>query len=98
MMIVTKRTIWSSDLRNACIKYKWYTRGNCQSYEKFLGMCQDPHTELTDELLTDLVLDVESHSDFEEFTAINNLSRNELLEWIAYIIANEVAVEEAYVV
>ena len=96
MKIVTKRTIWSEDLRQTCIKYKWYTRGDCRAYENLLNMCRDPHTELTDELLTDIVLDIEEHSDFDEFNKVNNLGRYELLEWIADQIANDTAVEETY--
>lgn len=96
MKIVTKRTIWADDLRQTCMKYKWYTRGDNQAYAKLLGMCRDPHTELTDELLTDIVLDIEEHSDFEEFMRVYNLNREELLEWIADQIANDTAVEETY--
>lgn len=96
MKIVTKRTIWANDLRQTCIKHKWYTRGDNQAYEKLLGMCRNLHTELTDELLTDIVLDIEAHSDFDEFTGVNNLSHDELLEWIAYQIVNDTAVEETY--
>ena len=96
MKIVTKRTIWSGDLRQTCIKNKWYTRGDCRAYENLLNMCREPHTELTDELLTDIVLDIEAHSDFDELTAVNNLSREELLEYIAYEIVNDTAVEETH--
>ena len=94
MRIVTKRTIWAEDLRQTCIKNKWYTRGDNQAYEKLLGMCRDPHTELTDELLTDLALDIEAHSDFDEYMEVNNLCRDELLQVIAFEIVNYTATEE----
>ena len=96
MKIVTKRIIGAEDLRQTCIKNKWYTRGDNQAYEKLLGMCQEPHTELTDELLTDIVLDIEAHSDLDDFMEKYNLSRDEFLEHVAFIVVNYAAVEETH--
>lgn len=96
MKIVTRRTIWAGDLRQTCIKNKWYTRGDNQAYENLLDMCRKPHTELTDELLTDIVLDIEAHSDFEEYMGTYNLNRYEFLELVSWIIVNDTAVYETH--
>ena len=54
--------VWSSDtVREACIKFEWYTHGNCDDYSNMLGFV-DSHKP-TDRNICKVVEDIFNHSD-----------------------------------
>lgn len=59
-----RRIICPDDLRNYCIKNQFYTKGDCASYEKLLGMCKKFHFSTND--LVEMAEDILSHSVVEE--------------------------------
>ena len=49
------------DVRNVCIKYDWYTKGDCRAYDKMLTTVRE--TEPTTENLYKVARDIMEHSE-----------------------------------
>ena len=73
MFAVEKTTIETSfswdmyDVRQICIRYNLYTRGNSEDYDKMLRYVQD-HNPNTPIVIYTVAKDIYEHSDNKDFT------------------------------
>ena len=58
-----RRTLRSDDVRRLCIEKNWYTRGDCEEYNKVLKLsnCED----VTTDLIVKIAEDIKAHSNTE---------------------------------
>lgn len=78
-----KRVWKASDVRDLCIKYNYYTRGECNEYINLLDiMYQEPTPERVVEVAEDIV----DHSDLSRY----GQSRKENIESVCFQIEKEV--------
>lgn len=71
------RKISMHNVRNECIKYNWYTKGNCDEYDYMLTFAKYLENVTTDDLET-IATDIKIHSetDYE-------------IESIMFVLAND---------
>ena len=82
------RIIRSSDVRNMCIHYGLYTKGDCEEYKHLLNdLCErkSPSIEDYDEILNDII----SHSDLNELIETYGGTKEELMESFMYKLVND---------
>ena len=86
------------NMRNLCIQQRYYTRGNTEEYAELLNMCSDDdnsYTTLTDDLLTALVENIFTHSDFDDLIEMG-YTDDDLRQDIAFYILNKCATARVY--
>lgn len=59
-----RRVLYTSDLRELCIKNKWYTNGSNEDYNKLFDSIRKK--EITSDMITDIAFDIFQHSDLQE--------------------------------
>jgi len=57
-------SLTSWDVRDMCIRYDLYTRGDNEAYSKMLDKCNTDHA--TPELLEEIAVDITNHSDTDK--------------------------------
>lgn len=90
-MMKIERTVYWEDLRNACIREEWYTKGTCEEYDNLLFGIVDKCSELTDEKLMAIAEDIFQHSNTEKLMDKYGCDETEYMEHILWVLLNEVA-------
>ena len=84
MTITTTRKLYWDDLRSLCIAMNWYTHGTNADYEGLFDLIH--HKEITDDLLTDIAVNIFEHSDIEDMKYVNGYAIKtdaDIIEFIA---------------
>lgn len=58
------RKLNGGKVRSACIRYHWYTAGDCEEYDYMFAFIRTLNTATTDDLET-VATDIKEHSDTE---------------------------------
>ena len=89
-MIYYQVVISKWEMRDLCIKYHWYTRGDSKAYDNMLDMCDDAggSVKMTEELLNKLTEDILLHSDWTDLEE-NGYDTQDIMERVAWLIMNE---------
>lgn len=64
-MIKVNRWLDSCKVRNMCIAYRYYTRGDCASYDKMLSTADNMNADDLDSVLT-IAEDIYEHSTLKD--------------------------------
>lgn len=84
----TTRIISRDSVRNMCIHYGLYTKGNCEEYEYLLNnLCERKHPSIED--YEEIVEDILAHSDVQNLTETYGETREELEESFMYKLIND---------
>lgn len=73
-----KRVIYAHELRQLCINRQWFTRADCETYDRFLNMVYiDPahmkHKDIDTETLQDMAEMVQTYSDLDDEVTIASI-------------------------
>lgn len=68
------RKVRGSDLRNLCIKNNWYTKGDCEDYERLLGELSTAKGNITTADIIEIAEDIANHSELEEGWDIESIA------------------------
>ena len=81
--------LWNhDDVRSICIQQRFYTRGDCEAYEKMLRFVDN--NEPTFENLLTVTGDIYNHSDVDAIREYGGLSSEEVFQYIYNYIAGVV--------
>lgn len=86
--IKTEKNWLASDVRHACIENNWYTRGTCEEYENMLNMVEKCYP--TDALIFYVAEDIFEHSNQDYWIRDGGLTKEEAIESIMFVLANDV--------
>ena len=59
-----RRVLYASDLRELCIKNRWYTRGTNEDYNNLFDSIRKK--EITSDMIADIAFDIFQHSNLQE--------------------------------
>lgn len=62
-MIRVRRWLDSSKVREMCIRYNYYTRGDCRAYERMLANARDIDPDTDIDGYKQIAIDIIDHSD-----------------------------------
>lgn len=77
--------ILTDKVRSLCITNNFYTRGDCEAYEKMFGMCRKYTGNVDD--LAHIAWDIVDHSDSEELDDYGFDTVYEIVAWVMSEIA-----------
>ena len=77
-----------SDVRHVCIKNNWYTHGTCQQYENMLNMVEGYYP--SDVRIFCVAEDIFEHSNQDYWVRDGRLTKEEAIESIMFVLANDV--------
>ena len=84
------RTITSDRVREMCIRYDYYTCGDCDEYSLMLAEVDTINEpDLVDEFMLPIARNILEHSDVERLECEYGCSRAELLVDVVYKLYNE---------
>ena len=84
---IIERNRWSArDVRNVCIRERYYTRGNNEAYSNMLNFVNE--NEPTKENILKVAADIMDHSDLTRY--MTDYSHNEILANIMYNLKEKV--------
>lgn len=86
--IETEKIWLASDVRHVCIKNNWYTRGTCEEYENMLNMVESYYP--SDVRIFYVAEDIFEHSNQDYWIRDGGLSKEEAIESIMFVLANDV--------
>lgn len=59
-----RRVLYASDLRELCIKNRWYTKGTNEDYNNLFDSIRKK--EITSDMIIDIAFDIFQHSNLQE--------------------------------
>lgn len=87
-MIRVRRWLDSSKVREMCIRYDYYTCGDCESYERMLRNADNIETETEMQEVKQIAIDIFDHSALSK-RGCDNYTAKDCIEGIMYGLLSE---------